>query len=138
MCPLINASWDSNIHALNVYISYEFNSSKDELPGFFDSLPSTQPFDRDSLFITSQELWSAFGPRKLRERHPALQKIHIVLDIQGGGYDMSTSGQDKVYMERRLAQEIFHSIMYEPYEVQAETMADDLIGMCEVDVQLLA
>lgn len=135
MCPLINASWDSNIHTLKVYISYKFNRAKVELPGFFASLPSTEPFDRDSLFITSLELWSAFHPRKLRERHPALQKIHVVLDIQGGGYNMSTFGLDKTYLERRLGEEIIRSITY---DAQTETVTENLAGMCEVDVLLPA
>ena len=115
-------------------ISYTFNNSKDEFPGFIASLQSlTEPFDRQSLFITNEELWSAFHPHKLREKHRALQKVHVVLDIQGGSWNASVSGLDKAYVQRRLAEEVFHSIMD---ETQGEAVADSLFDMCKVDVLL--
>ena len=113
-------------------ISYTFNNSKDEFPGFIASLQSlTEPFDRQSLFITNEELWSAFHPHKLREKHHALRKVRVVLDIQGGS--CTASGLDKAYVQRRLAEEVFLSIMD---ETQGETVADGLFDMCEVDVLL--
>ncbi len=133
-CPLINTTWESSIHTLEVLISYAFNNLKDDFPGFIASFQSqTEPFDRQSLFITSEELWSAFHPHKLREKHHALQKIHVMLYIQGG--NTSATGLDKVYVEHRLAEEVFHSIMC---KTRSEAVADRFVGMCEVDVLLSA
>ena len=58
---------------------------------------------------------------------------HVVLDIQGGSWNASASGLDKAYVQRRLAEEVFLSIMD---ETQGETVADGLFDMCEVDVLL--